>query len=102
MDALAACPAFARIVKRNLLAPGDSDCESLAEIWLRAYENNADVRAKYRHAILGDVNSIEDDVVSHCADICQEILRIKDSYRNELVIDPRGLMSAHLASFPTA
>jgi hypothetical protein len=96
------CPSFERTVDSDLLAPvAHPDARSRTESWLRAYENNADLRAKYRHAVLGDINSIEDDVNSECALIWDEI--VARATRGSVAgIDDRELISAHLTAIAVA
>ena len=115
------CPSFSRTVDSDLIGP---ECElpmngqpsgselslrTRAENWLRAYEKNGDLRAKYRYAVLGDINSIEDEVTSDAASIYREILQ-QARQAAERAADERPLsasferelMAAHLTVIAVA
>ncbi len=95
---------FDRWIHDHLFLPKLEPYESLTEHWLRAYEANGDVRAHYRHAVLRDINPIEDQIGSECAKLWQRIRELRsqlDESHHEDVKD-RELLSAHLAAVAVA
>ncbi len=101
-----ASQAFLRAIDSELLTPANIGDRTLTENWLRAYENNADIRAKYRHAVLRDINPTEGKVNSVCARLWGELRkrRVTHSTRHlsEPDINDRELLSAHLAAIAVA
>lgn len=120
---LVKCYAFPNFTKRlTAVASVSKQMQSgeIVEAWLRQFESSADVRSAYRKAILEDVNVIDAEFSSYCAELFLAMVSICSPFATKksdatakdanpqlamLLADERlfnGILAAHLASLAIA
>lgn len=74
----------------------------LANRWLKVYEDNADVRAKYRDAVVQDINCVDDESVSQSSVLIHDLLKNLPHPAGDKETPRVAAMACHLAALAIA
>lgn len=78
------------------------EAQHMCDLWISMYEGNADLRARYRSAVVSDINSLDDVMDCKSALLFQEIMQFCDD-RSDAHDDVMALvMACHLATLAVA